>query len=273
MKHNVRRFQKAMQGHAGSLLYYAPVVFCGVLPHCSLLCRTVRHVREWFRDPFLAFCGIWFLFVLVFFSLSGTKLPHYVLAGFTPLCILMAAHAPRLRSRLWLVLPGWLLAIACLALPALVPAVAPYIHKDVYRVLVSNAQGVFDASYWTVSACVALLLTGCLLARGLSPTWRLTAAGLVCLISVNAALLPAVGRLTQQPFKELGLLAKQHELTVVSWQLRNPSFMFYAQRMAPKREPAPGETVLTHRVALEQFQRYEIVHERHGIVLARIVER
>jgi 4-amino-4-deoxy-L-arabinose transferase-like glycosyltransferase len=36
------------------------------------------------HDPLRRFLWIWFAFVLAFFSLSGTKLPHYVLYGCTP---------------------------------------------------------------------------------------------------------------------------------------------------------------------------------------------
>ena len=34
----------------------------------------------------------WFLWVLLFFSISSTKLPHYLLYGITPLFILMALN-------------------------------------------------------------------------------------------------------------------------------------------------------------------------------------
>ena len=46
---------------------------------------------------------IWFTVVFVFFSFSGTKLPHYLVYGITPLFILMARHRDLLTNR-WLAL-------------------------------------------------------------------------------------------------------------------------------------------------------------------------
>lgn len=40
-KHNVGRFQGAMEGHGGSVFYYVPVVLIGLLPYTAVLIKTL----------------------------------------------------------------------------------------------------------------------------------------------------------------------------------------------------------------------------------------
>ena len=116
LKHNVSRFSGPLQGHAGSLLYYFPVVLIGTCRSPDCLHRLIlRGCAAVWRDDLQCYLLLWFAFVFVFFSLSGTKLPHYILYGMTG-CI----H-PDGRSRhdaaargVWVLAP----ASAVLCLPA-----------------------------------------------------------------------------------------------------------------------------------------------------------
>jgi hypothetical protein len=104
MRHNVERFLAPLQGHGGSLLYYLPAILVLLLPYTGLFLRTLPGLRRGIRParmaPLDSFLWCWFLFVFVFFSLAGTKLPHYLLYGATPLFILMARRRGDLRSNL-----------------------------------------------------------------------------------------------------------------------------------------------------------------------------
>jgi 4-amino-4-deoxy-L-arabinose transferase-like glycosyltransferase len=98
MKHNVERFSAPMHGFDGSLFFYVPWLFGATLPHLAPLVNALRSARLIWADDLQRFCLLWFGFVFVFFSLSGTKLPHYVFYGYSGLFVVMALQVGRLRS-------------------------------------------------------------------------------------------------------------------------------------------------------------------------------
>lgn len=150
MRHNVERFLVPMQGHAGGIFYYLPVALLLVLPYTGLLLITLPGLRRLRASPLDTLLWCWFLFVLAFFTLAGTKLPHYLLYGATPLFILMARRRHVLRSRVATLLPALLLAGAVAALPRALPRLAAGAHNAYVREALSRT-GVVDAS-WTMQA-------------------------------------------------------------------------------------------------------------------------
>ena len=72
MKHNVGRFTGPVSGHAGSLFYYFPVVVLLTLPFTALLVPVAQKIKAIWRDELQLYLLLWFLFVFVFFSVSGT---------------------------------------------------------------------------------------------------------------------------------------------------------------------------------------------------------
>lgn len=87
LKHNVERFTGTLEGHGGSLLNYLLVLPLLLLPWSPLIWKVLRTVKSHWADPLQRYLTIWFAFVWTFFSLSGTKLPHYMLYGVAPLVI------------------------------------------------------------------------------------------------------------------------------------------------------------------------------------------
>ena len=133
LRHNVGRFGGPMQGHGGSLLYYFPVLLLLTLPHSALLVPVVQRIRSIWRDDLQCYLLLWFVFVFVFFSLSGTKLPHYVLYGLTGLVLLMAVHGAALRSAFWVLLPALALLAAFLFLPQIALGLLPRLRATTAR--------------------------------------------------------------------------------------------------------------------------------------------
>jgi len=74
MKHHVSRFLEVNSGHSGSLLYYLPVLLLGFFPWVFLLPGALRRAfrrsgeGEGEAGPI---AGLWFVFVVVFFSFSN----------------------------------------------------------------------------------------------------------------------------------------------------------------------------------------------------------
>jgi len=99
----------------GPFWYFVPLVLVGFLPWTSLLPRLIR--ESWSRrkesqfqpERFLV---VWAVFVFIFFSLSHSKLPSYILPMFPALALLLGrtlvqAKAASLKKHLWLPVAVW----------------------------------------------------------------------------------------------------------------------------------------------------------------------
>ena len=99
LQHNVNRFMQAKEGHGGSPLYTLLVAPLLLLPWTPLLAGVGQRLGKAWATPATRFLLCWSGFALLFFSLSNTKLPHYLLYGLTPLMLLCAQALAGLRSR------------------------------------------------------------------------------------------------------------------------------------------------------------------------------
>ncbi len=95
--------------------YFIPILLVGALPWTLLMFDSLA--RSWriqsnyssAGKPFHAarFLMIWVVFIYVFFSISGSKLPSYLLPMFPALALLMGKRLTEMRAKtlLWQVLP------------------------------------------------------------------------------------------------------------------------------------------------------------------------
>lgn len=269
-KHNLSRFQDPMEGHSGSLFYYLPVILIGVLPYTTVLLVTLARGRAILRDPLGRYLAIWFVFVLVLFSLSGTKLPHYIVYGYTALFVLMALWGEPWPRRGWLLLPPLLLFVLLLVLPELLTAALPYVRDAFARSMLAEAAAEFSAAYRVYFALAALAMAGLMLWRPIAPRQALAAAGLATVFGLAQYVIPVVAAVQQAPIKEAALLARARAERVVMWRLNTPSFSVYSERLVARRAPRAGEVVLTKALYLADLGEVEVLYQKHGIVLARV---
>ncbi|WP_457592825.1 ArnT family glycosyltransferase [Hydrogenimonas sp.] len=269
LKHNLSRFETSFEGHSGSVFYYLPVLLVGVMPFTGVMMVALWRIKELLKEDTTLFLLLWFGFVFLFFSFSGTKLPHYVIYGYTPLFIMMALQFDRVRSSLWIVLPPAVLMLLLLFLPEIAHAVLPSV-KDAYaKALIEESGALFG---WRYKMEIALLLAA------LAVAWKMIEGNLskavvtavVTLLLVNGTILPTYAALAQQPIKEAALFAKKHRLDVVMWGINVPSFMVYSEKIVPRRNPKPGEIVLTKITKLKDVASYQPIFKKYGIVLVRI---
>lgn len=272
LKHNVSRFQGPMEGHTGSLLYYLPVVVVGIMPYSSLAIRTVTYLRQMPQVNLQWFCLLWFAFVLVFFSLSGTKLPHYVNYGLTGLIILMALYMDALRSRFWAFLPPLVFFAVFLSLPEILGAVLPMVEDPYFQASFANYEEYFGWGY-RLFFLAALAMTLYFMAERQTPVAnKLLITGLVTALSISGVFMPKLGAILQEPVKEAGLLARAQALDVVQYRLHLPSISVYRQAETPRRAPRPGEVALTAPAYLDELGPHDVIFASNGIVLARLRE-
>ncbi len=139
----------------GSLWYFVPLLLVGLLPWTTMLPSLVRFGAT--REPGRTFQPTRFLlvyavFVFVFFSVSRSKLPSYILPVFPALALLagawLAKADPR-RLRVHVAVP----AAAGLALMALAPLAARFATRDTPpEVLEAMAPGIAAAGAFALGA-------------------------------------------------------------------------------------------------------------------------
>ena len=155
-QHNLRRFATSMYHHRQPFWYFAPVLLLGVMPWTALLIAGwVETIKERRKRPttypgetglggtpgrreapteqegaLARFLLIWTAVIVVFFSISASKLPGYILPA-VPACTILAADWVGRREKLaWPVtIAQGLLSGALLALALLYPNLLVYQHR------------------------------------------------------------------------------------------------------------------------------------------------
>ena len=272
-KHNIDRFQSPMEQHGGGLLYYLPVLLLAVLPYTSLLLATLTRIRRFLQDDLGLFCLLWFGFVLVFFSLSGTKLPHYLLYGLTGMFLLMVFRLPELHSRFWLLLPAALWYLLLLLLPEILDLALAWqwIQDPFAREMLAGHSAYFGLGYRLFFVMALIWALFGMFETRLPAADKLLLNGLVSVLGLSLFVLPVVGEIKQGPIKEAAALARQEGLTPVRWKLNTPSFSVYTERVMESRRPLPGEVVLTKYKYLRDLAEYQLLYQRGGVVLAKVL--
>lgn len=269
MKHNIERFESPLQHHSGGIAYYLVVALLLVFPYTTLLLKMLTRLRAGWSDALQRYLWIWFFFVLVFFTASGTKLPHYLLYGATPLFILMAIHRDALRSRLLALAPALALMVVLFFLPELVHIVTPK-NPDV-RLMLQDPREVLDGAYRTGMGVAVAAIAVLLLWRRLSLSVALQATGVIVALAFAFILLPAIAGFKQEPIRAAALMARGAEGPVVVWHLNVPSFSVYSRQVTLNREPRPGDIALVPESALPALAPHQLRYASRGIALVRML--
>jgi 4-amino-4-deoxy-L-arabinose transferase-like glycosyltransferase len=119
IEHNLERFGTNLYQHSQPFWYYIPVFLLGLLPWSIFsVSAIVEDVRNFIRksdadatDGLPLFLLLWIFIPIVFFSISRSKLPGYILPAMPPAMLLTADYLHRSPS----VLKRWLLlhALVC----------------------------------------------------------------------------------------------------------------------------------------------------------------
>lgn len=267
LQHNVNRFLQAKEGHDGASYYTLVVAPLLVLPWTPLIVSVLGHVKSLWADPRSRFLLCWSGFALLFFSLSSTKLPHYLLYGLTPAMVLLAQALTRARS----VGMGVALAASQLVLFGVLSwsqQVAGWLAErtadPLYKTLLSTAEP--GPPWWQLAAA------GCVwVAAWLWPGWRLAqraaAGALIGAFWTVLVVLPWWAQTLQSPIKELALIARERGVPVTQWHTRQPSFGFYLGAATPPGEPPAGGLALVRIDRIPPGAEVSIVAERRGFAL------
>ncbi len=275
LKHNVNRFNDAMEGHDGGFLFYPLVLPFVLAPFGGLLLRilpSLKHLRHGDDDgkhTLDRFLWIWFLVVLVLFSLASTKLPHYILYGCTPLIILMARHREWLRSR-WLAaaFPALFFGLMA-AFPLLVPSIEARLTNPIEVAVAQRAAEYINMQFAAIAAGagIASLLIIFLLRR--AATWlTLVLVGGIQAMFVWLVLAPAASEAQQRPVWEAAQFARLLNEPVYTQSIDMPSFNVYLNRVTERRGLYPGEVGFGREDRVEMEQ-HKVLFQSGPIVIVR----
>lgn len=135
LEHNLARYTTDIYRHKQPFWYYLPVVLIGLIPWVIFVIAAVvdafRDCRYSVAEPegkedLRAYLALWFILPIVFFSLSQSKLPGYILPAIPAATILLADFILRREEAgdtpsQWLVLTHAALCAALMAAALIVP--------------------------------------------------------------------------------------------------------------------------------------------------------
>ncbi len=260
IEHNFKRYFTPEFQHIQPFWFYAPVLLVGLLPWTGAIVWTAiegsaRIAESKKVSPHTSFLLLWALFVPLFFSLSQSKLPGYVLPSIPAICLITThacvAMAPTYRKSFRLVLLT--VTVILLILFAFIRLVTPHISRG------NEKFGV------TVGLVIALMGVANLLLGSLYPSYRdrghrqLFAACCVLPILLALSLTDAFllsffhwdpsGRTLSQELQRQGIPTDKLAVKVMSRSQRY-SLSFYLQREIPewdREHPREGYLLLGGR--------------------------
>jgi 4-amino-4-deoxy-L-arabinose transferase-like glycosyltransferase len=273
----VGRFFNMIGRHGGTIFFYLPVLFFGFFPWSGFLPAALtgvwKELRQTWRLPTAhdrksgpqeleLFAALWLIGVFVFFSLSATRLPHYIGPLFPAAAILAASYWNRcvkepgtrgLHASLWtLLLLGFALGLVFIASPLLYSTYIEPITKE-FPVARAVEPGVGP----TAAGFVLIFGVGIVGYFGLAEHRRpgafwAAAATIVAVILIAIVMtLPHFSKYFIDPPHELAYVAGvnlQPRDQFIIYGSPKPSMLFYAKRRAMMIKPGEENKMKPHLV-------------------------
>jgi 4-amino-4-deoxy-L-arabinose transferase-like glycosyltransferase len=258
-----------------SLPYYSypALLLIGLLPNTAFFLKALSQIKKLLSEDLIKFMVIWFLIAILFLPLSQPKSPFSLVYSFPPLFIIMARVTESFRHSFNLLIwPLLLTAFFCLV-PDLAPYIMGSIKNEFARIAVAEGLVYFDAYYRITLGAILLLLTALPFINPAPPATKYAIVGLLFVSMTHFLVLPILGNTLQQPIKSAATLTKKEKYKVVTWRNQPPSFNLYAEMLTEHRAPESGDIILTKTVCLGNKAQFETLYEKHGIILARILEK
>ncbi len=280
--HNLGRFTNTMHGFAAGPLYYPAWILVATLPWTLVVITSLLSVvgrgscGRSLRRGELHMAWTVLIFVLVFFSFSATKLPHYGFYGLSGLVVIMSLTMGTGLGLFWrgwfrrlcllLVLSLMGLVLGTIGLLLVSPDQAAVLLQKVpdvyYRTVLQEVLVALENQSLVLAAWSCLTLAAFLIGLRFFKTGLL---GLVLLwgLTIHGWLVPLVMQSLRGPIVEVGqeiqeqlsqsTLAKPSR--IITWRLTAPSLSFAAQRVVLASTPQPGDWVVLHAKDLSSLSR------------------
>ena len=174
---------------------------------------------------------MWFCVVLIFFSFSSTKLPHYLVYGLSPIAYFVEKNF-RKNETLAFSLSELLFHLFIWGIVLAIPFYLSYMLEvtqtfELSKDAMENLAASMSYKLF-VGLLVALLIINFLRRSNGMQVKKMSALAMVVMLTFW--LLPFAQTATQQDIKNLGLFAKTQENKVSMYKVNKPSYAFYAQQ-------------------------------------------
>lgn len=249
LEHHVGRFSAPMQGHAGSPLFYVPVLLVGMLPWSPFIPLALARAdlgagdeRARFLRPFALLSGL----VFVFFSVAATKLPNYIAPALPGAALLVGALIDDARARDRAFTASLAAALSAAFVLALVLALLPLLPAQLPQLLGERAHKLpglaapFALGAAPVLAALALAIGAAAAfaefrALRIERVFASLALGFLCAYTILfQAVLPRIYARFAAPLRTLAAhaapLVRPDEAIVLLGLRHRASVCFYAER-------------------------------------------
>ncbi len=272
----IGRFLNVIGGHGGTLFFYVPVLLFGFFPWSGLLPFALSHTWSRWRETrslpvtrhsslvtapaaqeLELFAALWLLAGFVFFSLSSTRLPHYIVPLFPAAAILTSRYwtrcltddqTPGRRAAIHVtMILGYLLGLAMAFGPTLYTRFVEKIAKEFPMApLVDIGQSPLMLAAVLIVGAAAIGYFGLSDDRRAGAFWAAGAAiGSMLLILIHLTL-PRFSHYFIEPPQQLAYTAGLNlapEERLILYGPSRPSLLFYAKRRAIVVRPGEEETL------------------------------
>ena len=261
------RFSDTMESHSGSVFYYLLLLPFLVFPY---FVNFLKGLRRSFAEkkPIDLFCLIWFSWVLVFFSFSSTKLPHYLVYGLTPVVYFIEKNTALLSNRHYSLnnfLAHSLMLLFYLGLP--------FLFEYVYNLDPSMEASPmfikeFSGNLLFIGSCILGVLVIFILLRAKYKYVKgLQFMALFQVFLLTIFVIPSAVKVMQADLKSLGIYAKTNNISFAVNKINKPTLSFYSSTNY-LRDFEDSEYFIT-RIDKVDIQRYEVIQKRGNYVLLR----
>ncbi len=238
IKHHIQRYSGVISSHGGPWYYYLIVLLVGFFPWVAFLPGAVYRGIKWREKPqnsLMVLASVWFLFVLVFFSIAGTKLPNYIFPLFPPSAILAGLAAAGIAERNPLAARRGLYLMVLISLLTGSALIAiPFME-------VSMEIAYSSAFFFTLGAF--FLMVGALGAAAfflpLPSLGSIAAVMVALLVFLRVAALPPANLYLQKTLYQYSTYARAalgKDGVLATYEINKPSIAFYAGRKVEKIE-------------------------------------
>lgn len=166
-----QRFTSKIHSRSGPWYYFIPILLLGILPWLGVMFQSLfQSLREPGRSAgsFASLSDgkfqpgkmlmVWSVFIFFFFSISGSKLPSYILPIFPALALLIGSYLDRASYKA-IVVSASLVALSCAIGMAFIPHV-PSLARDAYSLPLVTAH-----VPWIYAATIIAFIGGVLAIR------------------------------------------------------------------------------------------------------------
>jgi 4-amino-4-deoxy-L-arabinose transferase-like glycosyltransferase len=294
---NLQRFTHPMEGHGGGWYYYLLILIPSSLPWVAWVPWWLKQtITRWDKseelDHISRMCFIWTMVVVILFSISQTKLPHYISSIYPAMALGLSAQLNRQEpGGSWIRAAALILFIVCIPLALLLlalPGLYPYItgvvqHPRAVAILTQD----FRPGIWIPAAGAVMFVSLFILLwqtrrSPLNKTLTLFILfGLLLQFSLIWSTAPWAGRLMQEQLLNIAATIRTFPAAEHVYSLVNcPSVSFYSGRSYSKVNAGDLEriaassapyllVVRTSNLADASFRPFKMVLHNKDYVLLR----